>query len=75
MGFEVVSRMGERRSLAELSRLSGESLRQEIAATLSELAGTCRLYEVKGKDALCSRFRHGFGVGSGIAGVSGVVSA
>jgi hypothetical protein len=40
VGFEVVSRMGERRSLAELSRLSGEDLRQEIAATLSELAGT-----------------------------------
>ena len=40
VGFEVVSRMGERRSLAELSRLSGEGLRQEIVGTLGELAGT-----------------------------------
>jgi hypothetical protein len=40
VGFEVVSRMGEGRSLAELSRMSGEGLRHEIAATLSELAGT-----------------------------------
>lgn len=40
VGFEVVSRMGERRSLAKLSRLSGEGLRQEIVGTLGELAGT-----------------------------------
>lgn len=32
--------MGERRSLAKLSRLSGEGLRQEIVGTLGELAGT-----------------------------------
>lgn len=40
IGFEVVSRMGERRSLAALSHLSGVGLRQEIAATLGELAGS-----------------------------------
>ena len=40
VGFEVVSRMGVRRSLVELSRLSGEGLRQEIIGTLEELAGT-----------------------------------
>lgn len=40
VGFEVVLRMGESRTLSDLSRLSGDELKREIAATLSELTGS-----------------------------------